>query len=177
MNRTKLQLILTPMAMAMILSGCATPEGKFPSLARRPFEQGAAVIAPIVPLTPLASSLPEAISGKVRALQSRHANASSAFSSMLPVVRSAANGAASAPMGSEAWVNAQLMVSRLDKSRGDAVAALSEMDDLIVAQLDSESQGVIFRVEPLLKPIQVEMAATVEQQNQEVERLSRIIGL
>jgi hypothetical protein len=177
MDRTKLLLNLTPMAMAALLTGCAAPEGEFPSLARRPFEQDIAVAAPIVPPPPVATSLPDAISGQVSALQARHRQASSAFSALLPAARSAANGAASAAMGSEAWVNAQLVVSRLDKSRSDAISALAAMDDLLIRQLDSESQGTIQRAEPLLRPIQTEMTATVEQQNQEVERLSRIIGL
>ena len=160
-----------------MIAGCASPQGAFPTLERRPFESNVPVEAPIVPPTPVASSLPAEMASKVARLRTQFAKASSDYAAMLPAVRNAANAASSAGVGSEAWVSAQLRVSRLDKARSGAVAALAEMDDLIVAQRDAESQGAIILLVPLLEPVQAEMAASVAKQNQDIDRFSKIIGL
>ena len=162
--------------MLTALAGCAGVEGEFPSLERRPFEQTAPVTAPVPPPTPVASSLPAATDAKMRGLQARHNKASAAFDAMLPAVRVTANAASSSPTGSEAWVGAQLMVSRLDKTRSDAVAALAEMDGLLLAQQEAESKGVDTLLSPLLKPALDKMVQRTAGQNKEIDRLSRLIG-
>ena len=180
MNRVShtpiLARILPLVLMAAALAGCSSVEGEFPSLERRPFEQAAPVVAPTLPPTPVASSLPAAMDASVRALQARHDKASAAFDAMLPAVRVTANAASSSPTGSEAWVGAQLMVSRLDKARSDAVAAVAEMDGLLLVQQETESQGATILLSPLLKPALDKMVQRTARQNQEIDRLSRMIG-
>ena len=180
MNRVShtpiLARILAPVLMAAALAGCSSVEGEFPSLERRPFERTAPVVAPTIPPTPVASSLPAAMDANVRALQARHDKASAAYDAMLPAVRVTANAASSSPTGSEAWVGAQLMVSRLDKARSDAVAAVAEMDGLLLGQQEAESQGATILLSPLLKPALDKMVRRVAKQNREVDRLSRMIG-
>ncbi|MFC4293132.1 hypothetical protein ACFOWX_11965 [Sphingorhabdus arenilitoris] len=161
----------------LTLAGCATPSGEFPSLERRPFEQNSAIEAPIVPPTPVATSLPADIAAKVDTLRARYRAAAGGYAAMLPNVRARANAAARTPLGSESWIQAQLLVSRLDKERSDAVNAAAAMDDLVVAQLDVESQKPIIIISPLLRPIQAEMNDGVAKQNQEIDQLSKIIGL
>lgn len=161
---------------AALLGGCAGPKDAFPSLARRPFEQSP-VITPAPPAArAVASGLPGAVGGKVDALRARHQNASSDFLRMLPAVRLAvqlsAQGGAAAEQGSENWVTAQLMISRLDNARSDAIAALADMDDLIMRQLDAESADETPLISPLLGPIRADMAAAVERQNQEIAALT-----
>ncbi|NJM49477.1 MAG: hypothetical protein HC843_00025 [Sphingomonadales bacterium] len=169
-------MIFLPL-LPLLFAGCSTPDGEFPSLERRPFEQNSAVEAPIVPPTPVASSLPADIAAQVTALQARYAKAQATYAAMLPAVRSKANAAARSPIGSEAWVEAQLLVTRLDQERSDAVNAAAAMDDLVVKQLDVESQRPILLLTPLLQPVQADINAGVLEQNQEIERLSKIIGL
>lgn len=176
MDSTKLWLICAPFLAAALLCGCSTPEGQFPSLARRPFEQNAIVTAPAVPPTPIASDLPEATRIQLSAIQRQHAAAAKAFAALLPAARSAAQAAVSAMIGSEPWVHAELMLSRLDKSRSDSIATLAQIDDLIIAQSDSDSKGIGPSMGPLLQPVQAEIASDIEQQNQEISRLSDIIG-
>ena len=173
-KRLNILAFILPM---LLLCGCSTIEGEFPSLERRPFEQNNPVVAPAVVPTPVAARLSGELAQKVSALQARHATASSAFDSLLPGVRAIAQSASNAPFGGEAWINAHLQVSRLDSQRADAVTALSEMDALITAQTEAESQGAITLFSPLLQPVQTAMAEKVEKQNQEIEQLSKIIGL
>lgn len=80
-------------------------------------------------------------------------------------------------MGSEAWVNAHVVISRLDHARADSVAALGEMDNLVANRFDAEANGAFPLIMPLLTPIQTNMAASVNLQNAEIERLSLIVGL
>ena len=172
MNRSSIPVLFA----AITLAGCSSIEGEFPSLERRPFEQGMSVQEPVIPPTPVATSLPDGMQGKVNALQARHTKAAAAFDAMLPGVRATANAAAASANGSEAWVNAHLEVSRLDKIRSDAPAALAELDDLLLGQLEAESQSVILLLSPLLIPVHQSMADSVARQNAEIERLSNLIG-
>ena len=160
----------------VLLSACSTAEGEFPSLSRRPFETLAQVAAPATAPVIVATNLPSDVRAKVNALQAQHRKAQNAFAALLPSVRSAASAAALSVSGSESWVNAQLMVSRLDKVRSDSTAASAEIDRLVSGQLDAESIGTVVSLVPLLLPIQSEIAAAVTTQNSEIERLSRLIG-
>lgn len=162
---------LIPLCAVAILSACATPEGDFPSLERRPFETdgtdlGAEPAAPAAP-TELTPGLTE----KVKALTASHRMANDAFNRALPRVQGIAQRAAGSAQGSEAWVNAHLELSRLDHSRSASVAALGELDELIAAQADADSDYV-----PLLTAYQEPMANEVVAQRSEVERLSQLIG-
>lgn len=168
--------IFVPLLTAALLCGCSTPEGAFPSLARRPFEQNVTPSPGPVPARAIASRLPGAMGSKVEAWQARHQKASSAFSLMLQSARLAAQNGRSAAEGSEDWVKAQLMLSRLDNARSDAVTVLAEMDDLISRQTDAESASSEPLISPLLNPIRADMGAAVEQQDREISSLSEIIG-
>jgi hypothetical protein len=159
------------------LSGCAASGGEFPSLSRRPFESGTPIEAPVVAPVPVASDLPDAFARQVGALQSRHNKAAASYAAMLPAALQVANAARGSMMGSEAWVNAHVVISRLDHARADSVAALGELDNLVAKRFDAEADGAFPLIMPLLSPIQSDMAASVASQNAEIERLSLIVGL
>lgn len=73
--------------------------------------------------------------------------------------------------GSESWVNAHLQLSRLDKLRTDSVAVVREFDSLIADQGTADPAMV-----PLLTEAQKPVADDVAAQNDEINRLSRLIG-
>ena len=155
--------------MALLLPGCSTLEGDFPSLERRPFETETPVAEPVVPTAP--TVLPAALANQVSALTNRHEAASASFAKALPNVQRISADAAGRAAGSEAWVNAHLQLSRLDKMRFDSVAALGEFDELIADQIDSDSGYVALLVEA-----QEKSASEVAAQKAEIERMSRLIG-
>ena len=163
------RVLLVPMCMALFLTGCSTPEGDFPSLERRPFETETPVAEPVAPVAP--TVLPAALAKQVSALINRHETASASFAKALPNVQRISAGAAGRSAGSEAWVNAHLQLSRLDKMRFDSVAALGEFDGLIGDQIDSNSGYVALLVEA-----QEKIASEVAAQKAEIERMSRLIG-
>ena len=86
-------------------------------------------------------------------------------------MRNIAGKAAGTSPGSEAWVNAHMELSRLDKTRADSVAALGEMDGLIADQIQGDSAYVA-----LLVDAQQSIATEVAAQRSEIDRLSRQIG-
>ena len=163
------RVLLVPLCLVLLLPGCSTPEGDFPSLERRPFETDTPVAEPVAPAAP--TVLPAVLANKVSALTKRHEAASSSFAKALPNVQRVAAAAAGRAAGSEAWVNAHLQLSRLDKLRFDSVAALGEFDGLIGDQIDGDSAYVA-----LLTDAQEKIAGEVAAQKAEVERMSRQIG-
>jgi hypothetical protein len=159
---------IIPLCLAVTLSACATPEGDFPSLERRPFETASPEAAP-APAAP--TELTPALTEKIRAITGRHKRANEAFNRALPRLQAIAERAAGSAQGSETWVNAHLELSRLDHNRADSVAALGELDELIAAQADSDSTYVV-----LLSAYQEPVANEVTAQRSAVERLSQLIG-
>ena len=77
--------------------------------------------------------------------------------------------------GTEAWVNAHLRLSRLDKARSESVAALSAIDDLVSDTEDADLKVGPAQA-PLLVPIQREISTGAASQNQIIDQLSRQIG-
>jgi len=157
-------------APLILLTACAADEAMFPSLERRPYESKNPIAAPEAP-PPAPVSLPATLATRVDSLNVRHRAAEAAFAKDLPSVRSVASKAAGNAPGSEAWVNAHLQLSRLDKARADSVAVVREFDSLISEQADGDTDFV-----PLLADAQKPIADAVAKQNEEIERLSRLIG-
>ncbi len=153
-----------------MLSACSTTEGEFPSLERRAYESNAPITEP-VSQTAVAVSLPPDFAAKADALLARHRAAQSAFGGDLGAVQSVASKAAGSSPGSESWVNAHLQLSRLDKTRSDSVAVVREFDAFI-----SEAGALDSAFVELLTAAQKPVADDVAAQNNEINRLSRLIG-
>jgi hypothetical protein len=169
--------IAAPLLPALILSACAAPQGEFPSLLRRPYETNAPVSVPLPASTAVAAVLPAALLAKAEALFARHNAAHDAYRALLPQTGDAARTGSGSTEGSEAWVNAHLQVSRLDKARADSKAALAEMDRMITAQMDTDIQGNSADIAALLLPYQTRMAADTAAQDAEITRFSVVIGI
>ncbi len=161
----------------LFLTGCGQDVGKFPSLAKRPFESQTQAVELVTPPPPPAvTSLPSDVAAKVDGVMAKHARAQGAYAKQLPSVQNLAKKAAGAPVGSEGWVNAQMQLSRLDKARGDSVAALSEMETIIEQQSDLETANDTPSLLPLLAPYKEKLSEAVAAQTREVDRLSKLIG-
>lgn len=159
-----------PLLLLLILAACGTREGGFPSLERRSYEADAPIAAPgdsvAAPFV-----LSAAFAAKIDTLQARHKAAHSAYLRGLPAVQSTASQAAGTAPGSEFWVNAQLMLSRLDKIRSDSVAALRDFDGLI-AEAGARDAGLAAHLTEAQRPVVEDVA----EQNAEIARLSKVIG-
>lgn len=168
--------LFIPIALSFAISACAAPEGEFPSLTKRPFESGQQVSAPIASEQGVALALPSSMARKINALIARHRAAQKQFDTDLPDTQRVVNGAAGSPSGGESWANAQVILSRLDRTRADSVVVQGEIDDLLSQQLDEESKGKTEIISALMLPIQNEIVADVAKQNAEISRLVEIIG-
>jgi hypothetical protein len=160
----------------MLIGGCKSVEGDFPSLAKRPFESANPAAAPVPAETPVATTLPAEMERAVTGLVQRHQKAQDQYIALLPGVKAQAARAAGSAMGSEMWVSAHLALSRLDRARADSVAALAELDALIEKQLGDEVSGSATLI-PLLEPKQRLLVAAVAEQSSELDRLANQIGL
>lgn len=160
----------SPLLLLLILSACGAPDVRFPSLERRNYETDAPIAPPAE--SPAAPSVLSAeLDTKAAALLARHRAAHGAYLRGLPAVQSTALRAAGTSPGSEAWVNAHVQLSRLDKLRSDSVGALRDFDGLI-SEAGERDAGVA----SLLTGAQLPVAQDVAAQNDEIARLSRLIG-
>jgi hypothetical protein len=160
----------SPLLLLSALTACAAPGVQFPSLERRAYETNAPVAAPAESPAPSAVLSAE-LATKLNALLVRHTSANLDFLRGLGTVQSTASKAAGTAPGSEAWVNAQLMLSRLDKMRADSVAVLREFDGLIAdaGAVDADMAALVTDAQ---RPVTEDVAA----QSAEIARLSRLIG-
>ncbi|MFN3450572.1 MAG: hypothetical protein ACK4ZE_00315 [Sphingorhabdus sp.] len=167
MSIIKPTLRLTPL---ILLASCGSIEGQFPSLERRSYENNDPIAVPVTaPAAPVSMSVE--MKTQVDALLSRHQAAHAAYIGRLDAVRGVASRASGSAAGSEGWVNAHVVLSRLDKVRDDSVAAVRAFDRLI-ADASAGDSGLVALLTEAQKPVADDVAA----QNEEIRRLSRLIG-
>ena len=159
-----------------LLAGCAMPDGEFPSLAKRPYESEDPIAEPVATPDAVASSLPANLAASVAALEARHAKADAAFRNMLPSVQAAASRASGAAVGSEAWADANVRLSRLDYARADSVKVVGEIDAMVAAQREADARSGQPALAPLMEQRQRVIAESVERQDAEVNRMGAMLG-
>ncbi len=114
------------LAIAALLAGCAV-SGEYPSLAKRPFEKPPA--NPTSP--PPAAVVPSdpALQGRVADMLKLARAGVADFDATLPAAREAVRRGTGAAEGSDPWIEAQMAVSRLERTLEPARNALADLDD------------------------------------------------
>ncbi|SFS00104.1 hypothetical protein [Sphingomonas jatrophae] len=112
----------------LLVAGCTASHKGYPSLAPRPIEQQALFEEP-ERATPAATRDP-ALDAKVAEVVARLDAAERDFAEALAALRRTGSAPA---VGSEAWIAAQLALTRLDAARGPASQALADLDALRLA--------------------------------------------
>jgi hypothetical protein len=149
-------------ALLALAAGCA-PEGSFPSLAPRAVERlsGEEPVRaqPSVPADP-------ALSAEVAEILERARRGQTDFEAALPAARSAV-ARAGAP-GSDAWVEAQQAVSRLEGARAETAAAVTQLDSLSIERAASPTNAADFQA--LLGAVEIAQSLA-DAQKAEIDRL------
>lgn len=122
---------LLSLCASLVLTACATDEGTYPSLAKRPQERITATWPPPPPPPPPAPAPLEAATlDRIDLLLAQARSADAGFRAKESRARSLVAAAAGAPLGSEAWAVASIAVAELEAARAKAMLAMSELDSL-----------------------------------------------
>ena len=127
MNRLPVSLI-----PVLLLGACASAQGEYPSLARRPIERVTGTLQS-PPAPPPPAAVEPAVARQLDSLLARIRAADAKFQAREARVRqliSAANGAAKA---SEAWSRAMIALAELDAARSEGMVALADIDAIYAA--------------------------------------------
>lgn len=108
------------------LAGCTGQAGSYPSLAPRPIEQ-LSLAEPSRPAPPAAVADPAAIE-RYAPLIERARKADADFRRVIEEERAALAKGRGAGEGSDAWLAAQVSLSRVETARGPVAKALADLD-------------------------------------------------
>lgn len=118
--------------LALLLSGCAAPEGKYPSLAIRDAERvdgsSAVVTAPITPSAEI--PLSGAVTARLAQLQAAATTAHQTFLNAVPAATRLVSAASGAGVTTDRWADAQIALANLDSARSQAAIPLADLDVL-----------------------------------------------
>ena len=151
------------LALAPLLLAACTSEAVGPSLAKRPIESRD-MSEPVRQVAPPAPA-DAPTRAQIAALVERAQAGQRAFEALLPRVASAASAAGAE--GSESWIAAQQLLSALENERAGSTQALSELDALVAARLNSGSDTGVTE----LQAADAQISALVAAQQQELDRL------
>jgi len=121
-------LALTTFALA----ACAAPEGDPPSLGPRVIES--VIDRPVRAIAPVAVASDAALAARIAELVSEAERGESAFRDELASARRTVSRAAGSAPESESWIEAQMAVSALDRTRTPTASALGALDGILSDQ-------------------------------------------
>jgi hypothetical protein len=161
----------------VLLAGCAA-QGEFPSLAPRAVEgelspaancrREGACADPVPAPAPAAIADDPQLAARLAELTGRARTADREFAALLPQARRSA--ARAGRSGSEPWIEAQQLVSRLEAARSPTVDALAELDALAISR--SEDRGTSQADRERVLVAAQEIRAVAEAQRLELDRLN-----
>ena len=166
----KLSVFLV-LVLGLSLSACAMQAGDFPSLAKRPYENGPAMDDSAAPPPAQMDVLPPALRNAVDLALRQSNSAHQAFLADLPKVKESVTAARNAAPSSESWVVAQMQLSSLEMDRSPSISALADMDMLYMQRLDQEFTGEAKGAAVLIAQSRERIAAQVSSQQAEIEKL------
>lgn len=133
----------------LLLSACAsmTQDGRgYPSLARRPAETarvGGELPPDLAARPDQGEAIPAdpALRQQIAALVAQAEKGRGAFDALYAQVGPEIRGASGAAVSSEAWVSAQVELTRLEEARYDSVFALASLDTLYADRMKAQAEG------------------------------------
>ena len=166
-------------AATLALSACATAGGNAPSLAKRGYELSDSDIQRLLegevgvidPAPPQAIALPPAEEAKAAAAYADHLRGQAAFQERVARTEQRVNAARGTAPESEAWIEAQMAVSRLDSARAPSVGALGALDSLYLDVIDSLGLEQALSIQPRRDKV----AEDVAYQSRVVAALSGVL--
>jgi hypothetical protein len=133
-------------SLALFLASCVGIGGDgrtYPSLARRPIENGMAVsTVPVAKPAPVPQAADAAaLASRIAPLSAQAAKGKNAFDTAYSATADQVRGAQGAAVLDESWVAANLSLSVLDSKRMDSVSALAGLDMLYTERLKAIAEG------------------------------------
>ncbi len=156
--------------IALLLTGCASAPGGYPSLARRAIET--APMAGVVPSASTPAPAPDpALDREIAALKAQADKGAAAFESAYATADRLTRAAADAAVSSDAWVAAQQAISNVEAARNDSVSALASLDTLYVRRADAVAGGQAQGGMEAIDAARAAVLASVDGQNDRVDAL------
>ncbi|MBB5713780.1 hypothetical protein [Sphingomonas aerophila] len=152
-------------AIALSLTGCAHEGGSFPSLAPRAAEkQGFAEPAP----RPVPTATPDpALDARVVSLDANLSAIARGAAADQALAERLATAARGRPVGSDAWLDAQSALARLDDWRAQVSSLASDVEELGAERAATLAPGY-----PALDALTARVSAEATRQGEVIERLS-----
>lgn len=152
------------------LPACAGGDGRYPSLALRPFETNIVPTAPTLPPEQAQPIRPVTTPGALAAMQDKATNAHAAFLTQEIAAAGLVRAAAGQPIESDARAAALVAMADLASQRGVTSAVLADLD-LLAAQA-----AAVFAPDPALSATQAEITALLARADAGMARLWETMG-
>lgn len=150
--------------MLLILAGCSRDSVVYPSLAERPAEKRS--FAEPVPAVPEPPRSDPALDARIAALTQQLATIAREFDGDLVRAEALARSARGQTVGSEAWLEAQTALAKLDDWRAQASSLTVDADQLI-----SERAATLAPATPALLTLRDSAAAEARRQDEAIGRV------
>lgn len=146
----------------------------YPSLSKRPVESRdrlseADVSTAPAPVQPAPAD--PALVKTIDDLQQKATASDAAFASELARGRKTIDKASGAPPVSEAWVDAQVVITALDTARYDSIASLATLDTLHVEHMNNGDGARVAADLATIDPARSTVLAMVDSQNDTLDKL------
>jgi hypothetical protein len=146
----------------------------YPSLTKRPVEARDRVSETETPAAPAPveqAPADPALVKTIEDLQQKAVASDSAFASELAKGRKTIDKASGAAPVSEAWVDAQVVITALDTARYDSIASLATLDTLHVERMNNSDGARVAADLATIDPARSTVLAMVDSQNDTLDRL------